>query len=124
MCQRDARSAGLASHSGQKTMAQLATGGFEREPVLPGVRADIRRRGMERKAELQRKFADPLFVQVGGAAAQAMVEMRDFQPPAPRRGELPQRPQEHHRVHPAGDTDDDSCAVRGQAVNTDQASNL
>ena len=74
----------------------------------------IRAAGEKNHPQLFRRLPDEFFIRVTGAAAQLVVEMRDEDFPVILRSERIQRMQQHHRIHAAGNGDENFFAARKQ----------
>jgi hypothetical protein len=69
-------------------------------------------------------LADKLFVGLAGLSAQVMVKVRHREPPAVRRGEVMEQRQQHHRVQPAGNGDQNCLAVAEKSLRANRRFDL
>jgi hypothetical protein len=101
----------LGGGAGEEFVAQLAGGHFEGDFRAGGDGFDIGSAGKERQTECRGSAADEGFIGIAGAAAQAVVEVGDSQPPAVRWSDEMQGVEQRHGIRAAGDGDEDFLAA-------------
>ena len=106
----------LPGSSREEFVPQFPRGHFQRQLRFRGKRLHVR--AFSKGWQLQRggSFADKAFIGVTGAPAQPVIEVRNGNPPVMFLGEHVENTQQNHRIHAAGNGDEDFLAAQKQAA--------
>jgi hypothetical protein len=100
-------------------MARFARGHFEREFTRPGETFHISASADDRKTEFPGGASHELFIGITAAAAQLVIEMGDGDLPFIFFGKLVKDVEQNHRVHAAGDGNENFLAAAKKSAGTD-----